>query len=396
MKGILFDNNNELERNRIHTCSGSEFINAFCKEGIRAEFTGAIYNIFDYAKEKGARRIFVGGSFITSKAEPHDFDCVIVFNRESDIPGFIDTSVIGSIEFDILYASEDNPKIIDSYLDLFQTEKNGQPGKPVVEVLLDRRIEEWKIKYQPDPEEAEIIKKAYTQRTVLERRKARGLLITIHGVNTKAFWNSKFAPLACSQGWIFAPFIYNSPVSLLVCPRKRKKVVEQFNDYYYELSRKYDVVSASVVAHSFGTYIFAKYLLNQMYHDFLPVQIDSVVLAGGIISEDFDWKRFHPYKVGRILNISSPNDGAVRFMPKQAWIKRRLMREKDGIFGRIGYTGIRETKSPDIYISNKKVSMLNHCNVFKDEILEGVIMPFLNANLGVSSREFTKKVILPG
>lgn len=31
--------------------------------------------------------------------------------------------------------------------------------------------------------------------------------------------------------------------------------------------------------------------------------------------------------------------------------------------------------------------MLNHCNVFKDEILEGVIMPFLNANLGVVIRE---------
>lgn len=87
------------------------------------------------------------------------------------------------------------------------------------------------------------------------------------------------------------------------------------------------------------------------------------------------------------MNISSKNDNAVKLMPKSSWIKENLMRERDGIFGKIGYTGIKELELPDNYIKNKEVGMLNHCNVFKDEILEGVIMPFLNANLGVVIRE---------
>ena len=117
MGNMLFDENGELQENRRYTCSGKEFIDIFCNGDNRKDYEDAIVNIFDYAKAKGARRIFVGGSFITLKARPNDFDCVIVFNKEGDIPNFIDTSVIGNIEFDILYASEDNPKIIDSYID---------------------------------------------------------------------------------------------------------------------------------------------------------------------------------------------------------------------------------------------------------------------------------------
>ena len=393
MKGFIFTENKELQENRIYTCSGVEFIKEFCKGDGREDYEDAIVNIFDYAKNKGARRIFVGGSFITREKNPRDFDCVIVFYKEEDIPNFIDTSVIGNIGFDILYASEDNPKIIDSYIDLFQTYKNGMPGKPIVEVLLDSKIQEWEIHFHPNEEEAEIIKKAYTKRTVLERRKARGVLFTIHGVNTKAFWNSKFAPLACSQGWIFAPFIYRGPVSLLICPSLRRKVVDQFNDYFYELSQKYEVDSASIVAHSFGTYIIAKYLLNHLYEDCLPIQIDSIVLTGCIVDEKYNWMRYFPNKVGRILNISSFNDKAVKLMPKYNWIKRFVMGEKDGIFGKIGYTGVKGTDSSVNYIINKEVSMLNHCNVFKEEILKGVIMPFLNANQGVCLRDSIKKIL---
>ena len=141
-------------------------------------------------------------------------------------------------------------------------------------------------------------------------------LFSIHGVNTKAFWNSKLAPLACSQGWIFTPFIYESPVTLLVNPRLRRKSVEAFNDYFYNTIEKYGVKDSSIIAHSFGTYIAAKFLTNHDYENFLHAQIDSIVLTGAIVDKDFNWSRFFPNKVGRILNISSPNDGAVRFMPK--------------------------------------------------------------------------------
>ena len=90
---------------------------------------------------------------------------------------------------------------------------------------------------------------------------------------------------------------------------------------------------ASIMAHSFGTYISAKFLVNHDYEQFMHAQINSIVLTGAIVDKDFNWSRFFPNKVNRILNISSPNDKAVRFMPKWKWMKKYLMGEKDGIFG---------------------------------------------------------------
>lgn len=318
---------------------------------------------------------------------------MIVFNSAGDIPSFIDTTVVGNIEFDILFASEDNTNTIDSFINLFQTYKNGLKGKPVVEVLLDSELSPWTVQFYPDDDQAEVIKKIYTKRTVIERRKARGILFSIHGVNTKAYWNSKLAPLASSQGWVFAPFIYEGPISLLLCPRKRRKVLESFSQYYYDITSKYRVGSASIITHSFGTYIIAKYLLNSKYQDFLIREIDSIVLTGGIVDNSFDWGQFYPNKIGRILNISSPNDLAVKWMPKWKTIKKYIMGDRDGIFGKIGVTGITRDDQPENLITNKQIEILNHCNVFKDEIISGVIMPFINSNLGICRDEFTQELL---
>lgn len=383
-ENIIFEKDGNLKRNHIHRCSGTKFLDTFCVGQYKEDYKGAIINIFDFAKNKGARRIFVGGSFIISNSVPRDFDCLIVFNKECDIPDFIDSSVIGEIEFDILFASEEKPKIIDAYLDLFKTEKNGLVSKPIVEVILDKGIEEWVIQYIPNETEKEIIRKTYINRTVIERRKARGVLFTIHGVNTNAYWNSKFAPLACSQGWIFAPFIHNAQKRLLFLPSSRKKVIEQFSRYFYEISKKYQVKNASIIAHSFGTYIIARYLYNHKYEMDLPISIDSIILAGAIVDENYDWHE-HKNKIGRILNISSKNDSWVKLMPKWKYFKKFILRDKDGIFGRIGYTGVKTLD--DGFIGNREISMLDHCNVFEDEILERVYMPYLNSNVGAVNRK---------
>lgn len=387
---LLFDDKNKLLRDTIHSCTADEFIHAFCADSVRGDYMDAIVNIFDYSRDKGARRIFVGGSFITSEKDPSDFDCVIVFNSAGDIPNYVDTTIVGNIEFDILFASEDQPYILDSFIDLFKTYKNGSKGKPIVEVLLDDALRPWNVRFIPDENQAEVIKKLYTKRSVIERRKSRGVLFSIHGVNTKAFWNSKLAPLASSQGWIFAPFIYENPVVLLASKRKRRKVLEAFSSYYYDITSRYDVSSASILAHSFGTYIIAKFLKNSEYNDFLRCQIDSIILTGGIVDNNFDWSKYYPNKIGTILNISSKNDAAVKWMPKWNFIKNKVMGDKDGIFGRIGYEGLHPEKSPTGFITNKDIEVVNHCNVFKDEIMTGVIMPFLNANLDICGRKFTQ------
>lgn len=391
---LLFESDNELKRDRIHSCSGEEFINAFCSYGDRGDYKDAIVNIFDYAKYSNARRVFVGGSFISLNGNPNDFDCLIVFNSAEDIPNFVDTNIVGNIEFDILFASEDNPRILDSFLDLFKSYKNRTSGKPIVEIILDNTLNSWKVKYIPSSEECEVIRKIYTKRTVIERRKSRGILFSIHGVNTKAYWNSKLAPLASSQGWIFAPFIYENPITLLICPTKRQKVSEAFGKYFNDVVTKYEVQSVSIITHSFGTYIIAKYLLDRLFIKFLKCEIDSIILTGAIVNENFNWEKYYPSKIGRVLNISSPNDKAVRWMPKYNFIKRHIMREKDNLFGRIGYDGLKISKEQDKFITEMSIPMLGHCNIFSDEILTGIIMPFLNGNVGICRRKFNEEFII--
>lgn len=388
---LLFDHNHELIKNRIHNCSAEVFINTFCVDPVRIEYKETLFNILDYAKHKGARRIIVGGSFISSSKNPSDFDCVIVFHKAGDIPGFVDTTVVGNIEFDILFASEDQSQILDSFIDLFQTYKNGLKGKPVVEILLDDALQPWVVTFIPDDNQAEVIRKVYSKRSIIERRKSRGVLFSIHGVNTKAYWNSKLAPLASSQGWIFAPFIYENPVTLLASPYKRKKVLQDFSSYYHDVVTRYDATSTSIIAHSFGTYIIAKYLVNSEYKNFLTCQIDSIVLTGAIVDNNFDWKKYYPNKIGCVLNISSKNDAAVRWMPDCKFLKRKILRDKDDIFGRIGYTGLSTNNSNNGFITNLEIEVVNHCHVFKDEILTGVIMPFLNANVDICSRKYTQE-----
>lgn len=61
-------------------------------------------------------------------------------------------------------------------------------------------------------------------------------------------------------------------------------------------------------------------------------------------------------------------------------MKKYIMGEKDGIFGKIDVDGIMMDNAPEKIITNLEIPMLNHTNIFKDEILFGIIMPFLNAH----------------
>ena len=66
MPRMQFDEKDELIRGCVYTCTASEFIDVFCFKYERRYCIEAISNIFDYATSKGAKRIFVGGSFITT------------------------------------------------------------------------------------------------------------------------------------------------------------------------------------------------------------------------------------------------------------------------------------------------------------------------------------------
>lgn len=316
----LFDKKGKLLPG-IHSMTGDDFIEIFCEKGNRTEYKQAIINIFDFAKDKGAGRIIIGGSFISLKVHPHDLDCMIVFHRDVQIPSFLDCAQMDNIEYDILYSSEQTPQLIDSYIKLVSTDYYGNESKGVIEIILNDNLHPWMVKFAPDDESMDIIHRIYSQRNFVERNKRRGLLVVIHGLCTNAQWLSNLVPTCNKQGWIVAPFIYDNPPTLLFNSNQRAKVVEQFREWIYAIREKYQPEQMSVVTHSFGTYIVTKYIEGFRQEEFLPIEIESLVLTGGIISQSYDWHQNIPLKVGRVLNIVAEGDDAVKYMPKTDWKK---------------------------------------------------------------------------
>jgi len=367
-----FDKKGQLPSG-IHNCSGEEFINRFCSSIDRKQFEKPISDILDFAKDRNAVKIFIGGSFIKDVDSPNDIDCVMVFHKDEYIPSKTEKVSIAGLKFDILYASLESRNLIDSYIKLFSTGRFGNENIGVIEIDLYDENNTWEIRHQPDEETFEIIKRVYNDRSLIDFNEKAGILVTVHGLNSEADWNQKIAPIASSQGWIFAPYVYktNKP-DLLFKKGKRSKVVDDFREWLFDIYRKYEG-NVSIIAHSFGTYIVGAYLSGFDENEYPPVTFNSVILTGSILSRDFDWEKYRGFSVGSVYNMIAPNDEYVRFMPETNLTKYIGM---STIFGKAGLKGFT---SDSKMLTQSTNTIFNHTNTIKSDIIETKWMPFLNA-----------------
>ena len=288
----------------IHICTGEEFISRFCANEIRNDFKKPISDILDYAKERGAVEVFVGGSFVTANKNPKDLDCVIVFNEDRYIPNNTEEVSIKGLKFDILFASLESTNLIDSYIKLFSTYRYGGKDVGLIQIDLYSHNKTWVIRHYLDDEDFEIIKKVYNDRSLIDLKEKKGILVSIHGLLSHAKWNQEIAPIASSQDWIFAPYTYetNKP-NLLFNARKRSKLVDDFRNWIYTLQSRFEGEN-SIIAHSFGTYIIGAYIKGFIGEEFPPVAFNSIILTGSILNKDFDWEKSRGHSVGSVYNTN--------------------------------------------------------------------------------------------
>lgn len=358
----------------LHICSGEEFINRFCRIDLRKYFEKPISDILDYAKERGAVEVFIGGSFVTANKNPRDLDCVIVFNQDRFIPNNTEEVSIKGLKFDILFASLESANLIDCYIKLFSTCRYGGNDIGLIQIDLYGHNKTWEIRHYPDDEDFEIIKKVYNDRSLIDLKEKKGILVSIHGLLSHAEWNKEIAPIASSQDWIFAPYTYNTnKLDLLFRPGKRSSVVDDFRDWIYELQGRFEG-EISIIAHSFGTYIIAEYLEGFIDDEFPPVTFNSIILTGSILNKNLDWERYRGYSVGSIYNTIAPNDEFVKFMP-ETQLKEYI--GMSNVFGKAGTEGF-DSDTPMLTQTSAKI--FNHTNTIKRDIIESKWMPFLNAN----------------
>lgn len=366
----------------LHICSGEKFINRFCSSVNRKQFEKPISDILDFAKDRGAVEIFVGGSFVSANEFPKDIDCVMVFNEDRYIPSKTEHVSIAGLKFDVLYASLESRNLIDSYLKLFSTCRYGSTNIGIIQIDLYARNQRWEIRHQPDENSFEIIKRVYNDRSLIDLNEREGVIVSIHGLLSRAEWNKEIAPIASSEGWIVAPFIYdtNKP-DLLFVNGKRNKVVDDFREWIYDLSKKYEH-NISIIAHSFGTYIIGAYLEGFEEKEFPPVSFDSIVLTGSILNSNFDWEKHRGRSVGRIYNNIAPNDEFVKYMPKNDWKKRIGM---SPLFGQAGVDGFNQVTD---MVTQSTNPIFSHTNTIRRDIIESKWMPFIKANKNSCYNDF--------
>lgn len=366
----------------IHLCSGSSFIDYFCFNEYRNCLSKSIADIFDWAVVKYATRVFVGGSFVSNRPEPHDIDCLIVFYNEESIPHKSEMLTIVSTRIDIQFCSEQHPELIDSFLYLFMHSRiMDEVG--VIEIDLHSRGSKWEIRHYPDDDTYEIVKRAYINRFYVDHYDPNGILVTIHGMLSSAKWNMEIAPIASGQNWIFAPYVYDTnSADLLINAKKRKHVVDQFREWLYDIHRRYEPAPVSVIAHSFGTYIIASYVSG--FEEFSPVQLNCIILTGSIVTSKFDWESHRGPKVARVLNEIAPNDQWVKHMPKLQWL------DADPLFGNSGVQGF--DKKSEI-VTERASEIFDHNNVIKRDVIERYWLPFLMANRDASRIEGMEYVV---
>ncbi|MEQ7807839.1 DUF6932 family protein [Priestia aryabhattai] len=367
MGNLKLNDTGKLDKG-IHKCTGQEFIKVFCNNDYRKKFNKAVTDIFDYALQTNVQYLFIGGSFITNEKEPSDIDCLLVYKELSHIPRESERLVVGGIYLDIMFTSLDNKEIVDSYIHLFTHSRFGQE-LGVVQVELHEKNEKWEIVH-PGLKKFEIIKAAYINRSFIRVKEPTGILVTVHGLLSTGEWNKEIAPIASSQGWTVAPYIYkgNTP-DLLVRSNKRQEIVDNFREWIFELRNRFDG-DISVIAHSFGTFIIGSYLKG---FEAPPVNFNNIILTGSILNSNYDWESLRGKSVGKILNEIAPEDEYVRYLPER--YKRVL--KIDSSMGRSGTEGFKQ-ESPMIVQSTN--SIFTHNNVIKRDVISHKWMPFLDAN----------------
>jgi hypothetical protein len=355
----------------VWPCSGSEFIERFCRGEHRDHYSATAHDIFNFSASRGATSIFVGGSFVTDKAKPTDFDCIIVFEKESQIPDRTERFEIDGTNLDVFFCAEDQPNILSSFISMFSVTR-GDRDCGVVRVALrdDDQKSTWEGPPLPDQHTLDLARTIYFQRHVVNRNNQQKALITIHGIRSHAEWNAEISHIASSSGWIVAPFTYGYVEATSVAKSsERQRIVDQFREHINDIFDRYNC-HTSVIAHSFGTYVVARYLLG---FDVPPVCLDTLILTGSVLSETLDIDRFKG-RAFKVINEVAPNDSVVPYAPMIGLWRDPLL----------GDSGVRGFKKSSSLLEQRTCEVFTHNNVIRRDVVSKRWMPWLEVNVGRS------------
>ena len=133
------------------------------------------------------------------------------------------------------------------------------------------------------------------------------VLLSIHGIRTTGRWQKSLTQAAQEAGYLYRPLDYGFFLALsLLLPWARRRKVEWFHRECEDHLRDLEPGQrASIVAHSFGTYLLASALAK--YSDLV---FDKVILCGSIVRKDYPWTTIIQRRgqVRQVLNEAGGKD----------------------------------------------------------------------------------------
>jgi pimeloyl-ACP methyl ester carboxylesterase len=353
-------------------CTAEEFVARFCVGTKRAVFKRSVFEIAVWGASRGATRVLIGGSFITSTENPHDLDCLLLFPKAANIPERTERLSIEGVRLDVLFCGEDDAKLLSAFVHLFSRTRNERNVGTVSINLTENAQKLAHMIGEPDEQTLEIVRRAYIGRHYVDLNGSAKAIVTVHGIKSHGEWSANVIQIASSNGWIVAPFFYGyQPISALRDKALQGSILSSFRDHLQHLAEVYKA-DVSIIAHSFGTYLTMKYLTG---FDVPPTPIDTLILTGSILDPDFDFDTLRG-KAAAVFHEVAPNDKVV------GWAG--LASFKDPLIGNSGEVGFSKSSSR---LAEGKCEIFDHNNVIRRDVIINRWMPQLEAHVGLGLAE---------
>jgi hypothetical protein len=349
-------------------CTPDEFVARFCVGPKRSIFKRSVSEIAVWGASRGATRVLIGGSFITSTDHPHDLDCLLLFPKTANIPERTERLSIEGVRLDVLFCGEDDAKLLSAFVHLFSRTRNDRNVGTVSINLAEDAQKLADMIGEPDERTLEIVRRAYIDRRFVDLNGGAKAVVTVHGIKSHGEWSANVVQIASSNGWIVAPFFYGyQPISALRDKALQGTILGNFRDHLQHLSEVYGA-DVSIIAHSFGTYLTMRYLTG---FDVPPTPIDTLILTGSILNPAFDFDTLNG-KVAAVFHEIAPNDKVV------GWAEIASI-FRDPLIGNSGEVGFSTTSSR---IAEGKCEIFDHNNVIRRDVIINRWMPRLEAHVG--------------
>lgn len=209
-------------------------------------------------------------------------------------------------------------------------------------------------------------------------------VITVHGIRTTGAWQKELNDVLEENDIRHSPFDYGYlKLAMFINPRRRDKEIDRFRNWVSQYVNDEHQIP-SIIAHSFGTYIVANALLK-----YEELKLDSLILCGSIIDEDYPWGIIvERGQVRRVLNESGSKDIWAKLVP---WVVKDA-----GSSGAKGFS-----KKVDGIVRDIHRSGFRHSDFFYSLHVQRVWIPFLDgrevgelAETGKSKRPVNIKFVI--